>query len=210
VQQATYAYTVVPEQSLALKKAGVRVYLVGVPQKGGKLANINYFKGVPDPTLKEPGQSNPFVMCWQPMRSKIPSCGTMKLPPFPIVSEPVNTNVIAAQNYSVQYLIDLTTPGLCATNAPVTAPTTKAPTTPPPTNGPTAKPTTKGPTPKPTTTGAPTQQPSKRPTPPNLASMDLYVLLDSSRSMQWHAAVCGQIPGGPTSASARKVCFCAL
>jgi len=72
--------------------------------------------------------------------------------------------------------------------------------------------TTKGPTQKPTPLPT-THAPTLRPTRPNFDELDLYVLLDSSRSMRWHAQVCGQIPGGAKSPSAQKVkgfsLFCA-
>ena len=117
VSQADYGFDVVPEQSLALKKAGVRVFRIGMPRKDGTPVDIDYFQGVPDPALKKKGQSNPFVMCWQPQRTKKPSCGTMKLPPFPIVSLPTMANVAVASNVSVQYLVDITLSGVCASPA---------------------------------------------------------------------------------------------
>jgi hypothetical protein len=221
IPSATYTWGTVPQQSLLLKQMvsesnKMRVMMVGVPNKNGDPPRDEYFKGIPDPEKRPDGKA-PTWQCQ--IRNGRKTCFEMKNPPFPIVSFPFDKNIFSTTSFDVQQLITLTVGSLCEilpTNSPTTPPTTgaptkaptKAPTTGPtkaPTKGPTAPPSvaptnpptftpTRSPTNKPTF--APSRSPSMAPIRPELEGLDMYLLLDRSRSMRWVPDLCRAAPGG--------------
>lgn len=236
IPSATYTWGTVPQQARLLKDmvpddpTRVRVMMIGVPNKDNVAPREEYFRGEPDPTKRPAGKA----ATWQcQTRGGKSTCYNMLNPPFPIVSTPINKNIFSAQNWDVQSLIDLTVGSMCeilATPAPTFAPTTfsptkqpttpgpttPGPTTPPPTKPPTMAPTrpptnqpTQSPTKKPTfaPTFAPTQMPTQSPVKPELDGLDMYFLLDRSRSMRWVPSLCRSAPGGNPSDDDTVACW---
>jgi hypothetical protein len=208
--EATYLYSVVPERSLALKLKGIKILIVAVPSRlnslSGTAPNIAYFDGVPQPNLRPDG--NPIIIstclslsslncqCAYFPIQRSPNkiyCTPMRSPPFPVESvglifnatweNIVNATVVAAQ---------------CGT---VVGSGSDSPTH-QPTHYPTANPTRRP-------THYPTANPTPRPhlslIPPN--ELDLYVLLDNSRSMVWHSQICANAPGADTSVPSSLTCW---
>lgn len=221
---ATYTWVTVPQQSLNIKNMDsdpriYRVMMVGVPNKFGEPPRDDYFKGIPDPTKVPAGKA----ATWQcQSRGNQNTCAQMLSPPFPIVSVPIDKNIFSSNSTNVQQLITLTVGSLCEilpTPAPTLAPTlapTKAPTLAPTTRGPTPPPSfaptnapTKAPTNAPTNapTKAPTQAPSAAPTKPELPGLDMYLLLDRSRSMRWVPSLCRAAPGGNPQDADEVACW---
>jgi len=216
IPSATYTWGTVPQTSSALKlmengdQTRVRVMMVGVPNKFGDPPRNDYFEGKPDPAKRPAGKS----ATWQCQeRSGKTTCFDMSKSPFPIITEPVDKNIFTSNNYNVTSLIELTVGSLCEilpTPAPTKQPTTQGPTSRAPTNSPTKKPTfgptnpptsrtpSNSPTKKPTfaPTKPPTFVPTSSPTKPELAGLDMYLLLDRSRSMRWVPSLCRAAPGG--------------
>jgi hypothetical protein len=185
---ATYNYKIVPERASVLKLAGNRVFLVGVPDKDGVPPRQAYFSGGIPSGTKE---------CV--VRESVKFCSTYEIPPFPIVSLPVDKNSFSTKNWNVQGLITQTVGALC--EIPPTPAPTKSPTTPPPTLPPTREPTPPPTTPTKAPTKAPTKNPTNNPTnPPTqsptsivLEQVDMTFIIDRSNSMNWHDAACKAI-----------------
>ena len=189
---AQYNFQIVGQQAQLLKQAGVRVTLVGVPDKTLTPPDIQYFKGVWQSKYANPSSPNSKDQCIS--RENKLWCFPMNSPPNPIVSQPVNSNAFASANLDVKQLITLTVGSIC-TIAFTPSPTTPQPTTPRPT---TAKPTSR----------SPSKAPTPAPTTPRLTQVDLMVLLDQSNSMNWHQDACKAVVdtlpplSGPASPSA--------
>jgi len=204
IAAAKYTWGVVPEQAQLLKDMfpadplRMRLMMVGVPNKQGEPPLEGYFRGVPDKALVPAGKPN----TWQCIRRDGQTCYNMAKSPFPIISEPLNKNVFTSRTYNVQSLIDLTVGSLCEvspTVAPTGVPTTLAPTRPPtlaPTNGPTKPPTF-----------APSRAPTMSPIKPELDGLDMYLLLDRSRSMRWVPDLCRSAPGGNPTDNDAVACW---
>jgi hypothetical protein len=199
VSSAEYTWGVVAEQARLLKEMSsrrVRIMMVGVPNKDMVPPREEYFRGKPDPN-KTPAGKNQNWQC--NTRDGKKTCFLMSKPPFPIVTEPIDKNIFTSDNWDVQNLLDLTVNSTCEvepTPSPTRPPTTLTPTR-PPTDGPTPRPTnipTKLPTKQPTF--APSRLPTASPLKPELDGLDMYFLLDRSRSMRWVPDLCRSAPGG--------------
>jgi hypothetical protein len=209
---ATYTWGIVPQQAQLIKGMSInnRIMFVGVPNKQGTPPREQYFRGIPDPTKVPNGKSSPW-QCQQ--RGPQTTCYQMTKPPFPIVSDPIEKNIFSAKNWNVQQLIDLTVGSLCEvapTQAPTNEPTTKQPTSQAPTRQPTTlSPTTPKPTQSPThkPTFAPSKTPTQSPIKPELNHLDLYILMDRSRSMRWVPDLCRAAPGGDRQANDAVACW---
>lgn len=199
--QATYMLGTVPSQANALKNQNlanpVRIMLLGVPDANGIPPRADYFAGIPDPALNG-GPSFPANrQCYK--RGTRTSCGTMNLPPFPLVSLPVSNNSftwdfagnVPSQVYS---FVDMYC-GVFKTRSPSTfTPVTLRPTvslkpTAVPTLAPSRTPTTARPS-VPPTSRAPSASPSEGPcglyAVPRCSqsvNRDVVFLLDSSDSI---------------------------
>lgn len=213
LDSATYTWGTVPQQARLLKTmvpddlTRVRIMMVGVPDKNGVPPRTEYFMGQPDLSKVPAGKQSP----WQcQTRGSKTTCYQMNSPPFPIISDPPGKNVFTATSWDVQQMIDLTVNSLCEilptptptrqpttfspTNKPTTVgPTTRGPTSKSPIHQPTVSPTKK-PTFRPSTT--PSRAPTSSPTKPELDGLDMYFLLDRSRSMRWVPDLCRSAPGG--------------
>lgn len=185
---AEYNYKIVPKQARNLKKFGARIFLVGVPNKNNLKTNTKYFNGVIDP-LKLPsnklkkhyGDKN-NLQCEK--RYKRAFCEIMKPSLFPIVSKPVSKNSFSTDSWDINILIDETIDSLCEilpkeTNIPTVSPTfeLKNIENPPPI----------------------TNQPTNNPINSfnfnfgSIPSLDLYILLDRSNSMENYVNLCKRI-----------------
>jgi hypothetical protein len=222
---AVYTWTTVPQQSQILQNTyNARVMMVGVPNKFGDSPRTDYFQGIPDPS-KSPAGKPASYQCIS--RGSQTTCNNMRSPPFPIVSTPIDKNLFSSNSWDVQSLLDLTLTALCEilpTPAPTRRPTTLAPTkapvvapTPPPTRAPTANPTrppTRNPTMQPTSskptfnpTFAPSQNPTASPVKPELDGLDMYFIIDRSRSMRWVPDLCRSAPGGNPNDNDSVACW---
>ena len=134
------------------------------------------------------------------------------------VSEPVSMNLFSTNKWDVQQLITQTVSSICAllpTQSPSFLPS-KTPVLLPtemPTHEPTFKPTFRPSNPP---THLPTRKPTKYPTTanptrspisPELKSLDLYLILDHSRSMRYYSDLCQHSPGGIPSAPTAIACW---
>lgn len=93
---SNYLLSVLPAQAFALKNQAisnpVRIMLVGIPNKNRVAPRVEFFKGIPDPLIRG-GPVHPIVrQCYK--RGARKSCGSMKSPLFPIVSLPLQDNVL--------------------------------------------------------------------------------------------------------------------
>jgi hypothetical protein len=141
--------------------------------------------GAADPRLYPPGVTSGNKQCIK--RGKRTWCTTMQFPPFPIVSLPLDKNVFSSATWNVGNLINSTSDSLCRlvpTSAPTFAPN-------------------KLPTPQPTVR-SPTRSPVEG---VDFQGLDMYIFLDRSKSMRWHANVCRNAPGANRKASDSQVCW---
>jgi len=143
--------------------------------------------GKPDPTMNPPGVTGGFKQCVS--RNGVSTCEIIPSnPAIPIVSIPVDKNLFAPAVFNVTVLINSTAAGLCEvldTGGPTTSPTVAAPTFSPVTSVPTHSPTSV----------------------PRFVGLDLYVFLDSSKSIQWDAPSCRKAPGANPSLPDALVCW---
>jgi len=154
-----YNYNIVPARAAALKKVA-RLMMVGVPDALGHPPDINYFRGIPNPALREPGNPDPYIQCIT--RQATRTCSNMSAGAFPIVTAPVDQNSFSSPTFNVTSLVHQTLGAVCNTGS---SKPTKSPSKGPPTNQPT---------------------PGVGP----MRQVDLYFLLDHSFSMNQHAGAC--------------------
>lgn len=93
---------------MQLKALGVRLMLVGVPNKKGRPPATRYFAGIIDPALRPSGggAARAKMQCVQPQRTLKPDCIKLNNKLFPIVTEPVSENLFATDSWNVQDLLD--------------------------------------------------------------------------------------------------------
>ena len=210
MKQAAYNTVQVPRSADGLKEYGVRVFMVGVPRADGDSPNVDYFAGIPDPALNPPS-AGARKQCWT--RSGKKTCGFLDIPPFPIVSEPVDKNLFSSTTWDVDALIEQTLGSLCEvldTPRPTVRPVepTRSPTTLTPTQSPTKFPTTAEPTARPT--NFPTDRPTGAPVIPILDHVDAYIILDRSKSMRDYNKLCEKLVDlnlPPASSGAEVACW---
>ena len=191
---ATYLFQSVPNEANLLKQMS-RLIVVGVPNKNMGAAPLDYFSGVPNPGRSPAGKPNNYQCV---TRSAKRSCAYMRSPPFPIPSTPLAKNTFSTNNWGIKNLLSTSMGSIC--EVPPTPKPTKGPKTPRPTKIPTVPPTKKP-------TISPTLAPTNSPIRPELQGLDLYLLLDNSRSMRWVPELCRKAPGGIPSAGDEVACW---
>jgi len=199
IDEATYMFETVPMRARALKKQGVKILIVAVPSRddnpSGSQPNVDYFDGIPDPTLVPDGDSRIINECSNPnaltcqcayQQQRAPNriyCYDMLSPPFPIESDGLVFSGVW------ENIVNLTSANAgCGTNV----------------QSDTHPPTTR-PSPKPSV--YPTVVPTPGPTRPHPIELDMFIILDNSLSMTWHADICRKAPGADLSLPDNQVCW---
>jgi hypothetical protein len=177
-RHADYLYKTVPNRALILKKAGVRISALMLPNHG-EAPKTRYYKGQIDPK-RRPANANNNSRAQCIVRQNQRSCAPMLIPPFPIVSKPVNDNIAELTSFDIDQVLEESNLVLCKVVEP-----------------------TPSPTPALIQTGAPTPAQTE----PELDGLELYAVLDASRSMRWAADICRAVPGGDSTALNSRACF---